>query len=94
MNIMFNPPHPGEILREDYLIPLNISVTRASENLGVTRKTLSLILNERAGISPAMAIKLSIACNTTPDFWMNLQSSYDLFQAKDNVDAHKIKTFA
>lgn len=80
---MHNPPHPGEILRADYLEPLGLSVTKASTALGVTRKTLSTILNERAGISPAMAHRLSKALDTTPELWVNLQTQYDLWQARE-----------
>jgi len=80
---MYNPPHPGEILRVDYLEPLKLSVTEAAKALGVTRKTLSALLNERAGVSPAMAHRLSKALNTTPDFWVNLQTQFDLWQARE-----------
>lgn len=80
--MMHNPPHPGEILRADYLEPLGLSVTEAARALGVTRKTLSAILNARAGISPAMAHRLSKALGTTPEFWVNLQMQYDLWQAR------------
>ena len=83
--MMHNPPHPGEILRADYIGPLGLSVTEAAKALGVTRKTLSAVLNERAGISPAMAHRLSRALDTTPEFWVNLQIQYDLWQAR-NVD--------
>lgn len=79
---MHNPPHPGEIIRELCLEPLDISVTRAAEALGVSRKTLSAILNGRAGISPEMAIRLSKAFGTTPESWLNQQMQYDLWQAK------------
>ena len=81
--MMHNPPHPGEILRADYLEPLELNVTEAAKALGVTRKTLSTILNERAGISPAMAHRLSKALNTTPEFWVNLQTQHDLWQARE-----------
>jgi addiction module HigA family antidote len=81
--MMHNPPHPGEILRADYLEPLGLSVTEAAAALGVTRKTLSAVLNERAGISPAMAHRLAKAFNTTPQFWVNLQAQYDLWQTRD-----------
>ena len=81
--MMHNPPHPGEILRADYVEPLGLSVTEAARALGVTRKTLSAIVNERAGISPAMAHRLSKALDTTPEFWVNLQTQYDLWQARD-----------
>lgn len=80
---MHNPPHPGEILRADYLEPLELSVTDAAGALGVTRKTLSALLNERGGISSAMAHRLAKALDTTPEFWLNLQAQYDLWQARD-----------
>ncbi len=80
---MHNPPHPGEILREDYLEPLGLSVTDAARALGVTRKTLSAVVNERAGISPAMAHRLAKALDTTPELWINLQMQYELWQAKE-----------
>jgi antitoxin HigA-1 len=81
--MMRNPPHPGEILRADYLEPLELSVTEAARALGVTRKTLSALLNERGGISSAMAHRLAKALDTTPELWLNLQAQYDLWQARD-----------
>ena len=81
---MHNPPHPGEILRELCLEPLGISVTDAAEALGVSRKTLSSILNGRSGISPAMAIRLGKAFDTSPESWLNQQVQYDLWQAEQN----------
>ena len=78
---MHNPPHPGEVLKELCLEPLDISITEAAEGLGVSRKTLSAILNGRAGISPEMALRLSIAFDTTPESWLNQQMQYDLWQA-------------
>lgn len=82
-----NPPHPGEILKEDYLVPLGITITKAAEALKIARKNLSAIINGRAGISPVMAIKLSIAFGTSPELWLNLQSSYDLWLAsQENKD--------
>jgi len=80
--MMFNPPHPGEILRADYLEPLGLTITEAARALGVTRKTLSALANERAGISPVMAHRLSKALDTTPEFWVNLQTQYDLWQSR------------
>ena len=70
---MHNPPHPGEILRELCLDALDLSVTDAAQALGVSRKTLSSILNGRSGISPEMAIRLSKAFDTTPESWLNQQ---------------------
>ena len=79
---MHNPPHPGEVLRELCLEPLGISVTDAAEALGVSRKTLSSILNGRSGISPEMAIRLAKAFNTSPESWLNQQVQYDLWKAE------------
>jgi len=79
---MHNPPHPGEVLKNLCLEPLGLSVTEAAKALGVSRKTLSAILNGRAGISPEMAIRLSIAFDTTAESWLNQQVQYDLWQAE------------
>lgn len=79
---MHNPPHPGEILKKLCLEPLGLSVSEAAKALGVSRKTLSSILNGRAGISPEMAVRLSIAFDTTAESWMNQQVQYDLWQAE------------
>lgn len=80
--LMHNPPHPGEVLRKLCLEPLGLSVTEAAKALGVSRKTLSAILNGRAGISPEMAVRLSIAFDTTAESWLNQQVQYDLWQAE------------
>ena len=82
---MHNPPHPGEIIRELCLEPLDITVTKAADALGVSRKTLSAILNGRAGISPEMAIRLAKAFDTSPESWLNQQMHYDLWQAQINL---------
>lgn len=79
---MHNPPHPGEVLRVLCLEPLGLSVTEAAKALGVSRKTLSSILNGRSGIRPEMAVRLSIAFDTTPESWLNQQVQYDLWQAE------------
>ena len=76
------PTHPGKIIKEDYLEPLSITIKDMSESLGVSRKTLSKIINERGSITPDMALRLSRAFNTTPVFWLNLQKNYDLWQAE------------
>lgn len=85
--LMHNPPHPGEIIRELCLDPLGLTVTDTAKGLGVSRKTLSAILNGRAGISPEMAIRLSIAFGTSAESWLNQQSQYDLWQAEQQRDA-------
>ncbi len=89
--IMHNPPHPGEIIKEAYLEPLGLTVTEAAKALKVTRKTLSAIINGKAGISPAMAIRLSKAFHTTPQLWLNTQQSYDLWHAQKETDVSQIK---
>jgi addiction module HigA family antidote len=88
---MHNPPHPGEVLRDLCLEPLELSITDAAAALGVSRKTLSAILNGRAGISPEMAIRLSIAFNTTPESWLNQQSQYDLWVARKGLPKMKVQ---
>ncbi|MBX7259969.1 MAG: HigA family addiction module antidote protein [Candidatus Hydrogenedentes bacterium] len=90
--MMYNPPHPGEVLRELCLEPLNLSITDAAKALGVSRKTLSSILNGRAGISPEMAVRLSIAFKTTSESWMNQQMQYDLWQAEQHRDELAVMT--
>ena len=79
---MHNPPHPGEILKALCLEPLGLTVTDAAKALGVSRKTLSAILNGRAGISPEMAVRLSIAFDTTAESWLNQQTQFDLWHAE------------
>ena len=92
---MHNPPHPGEILKELCLEPVQVSVTDAAKALGVSRKTLSAILNGHSGISPEMAIRLSIAFDTSAESWLNQQSQYDLWQAEQHrSDLHVKKLVA
>lgn len=79
---MKTPPHPGEIIRELCLKPLGLTVTQAAQGLGVTRKTLSLLLNGHAGISPEMAVRLSQAFGRSPESWLQLQAQYDLAQVR------------
>ena len=79
---MHNPPHPGEILRDLCLTPLSLTVTAAAASLDVSRNTLSAILNGRAGISSEMAIRLSIAFNTSAESWLHQQMQYDLWLAE------------
>ena len=88
------PTHPGNIIKEDYLLPLSITIKDMAATLGVSRKTLSKIINERGAITPDMALRLSRALDTTPDFWLNLQKNFDLWQAKIGVQEwKKVKPF-
>ena len=91
---MHNPPHPGEILRELCLDPLGLTVTQAASALGVSRKTLSSILNGPSGISAEMAIRLSIAFNTTAESWLLQQLQYDLAQVEPKRKSFQVKNFA
>ncbi|HEY7213485.1 MAG TPA: HigA family addiction module antitoxin [Thermoanaerobaculia bacterium] len=91
---MHSPCHPGEILREDYLKPLGLSVSDVAKGLGVARKTLSVIVNERARISSPMAYRLARAFGTSPEFWVNLQTQYDLWQAGQEVDLGSVAVFS
>ncbi len=90
---MFNPPHPGEIIREDCLKPLNLSVTAAAKWLGISRGSLSELLNGHNGISPEMAIRLEKAGWGTAESWLRNQLTYDLWHAKQHADAIKVKKF-
>jgi len=76
------PTHPGRIIKEDYLTPLHLTVTDMANKLGVSRKTLSKIVNEGGAITPEMALRLARAFDTSPDLWLNLQKNYDLWQAE------------
>lgn len=87
---MHNPPHPGEILKEMYLSPLNLSITRLACALSISRQTLSEIINGHIGISATMAMRLAHAFKTTPELWLNMQVAYDLWQVR-NMDLSQIE---
>jgi len=91
---MHKPPHPGEILRELCLEPFGLAVTEAAEALGVSRKTLSANLNERSGISPEMAVRLSIAFDTTAESWLRQQVQFDLWHAEQGRKKLKVRPLA
>ena len=88
---MHNPPHPGEVLRELCIEPLGLTITEAAEALGITRKILSSIFNGRSGISPEMAVRLSIAFGTSSESWLNQQSQYDLWIAEKKRKELKVR---
>ena len=88
-----NPPHPGGIVRRQCLEPLGLSVTRAAEGLGVTRQALSDLVNEKAGISTEMAIRLSKAFGSTPETWLGMQMAYDLWQARERAEQINVEKF-
>ena len=90
---MHNPPHPGGIVRRQCLEPLALSVTEAAKGLGVTRQALSDLLNEKAGVSVEMAIRLSRAFGSSAETWLGLQTAYDLAQARDRARTIKVRHF-
>ena len=92
--LMHNPPHPGEVLRQLCLDPLNLTVTEAARGLGVSRKTLSAIVNGRAGVSPEMAVRLSIAFGTSSESWLNQQTQYDLWLAEKQRKSLRVMRLA
>jgi addiction module HigA family antidote len=91
MRIRKRPPtHPGGILRRQYIEPLSLTISELANTLGVSRKTLSKIVNEHGSVTPDMALRLSKAFKTTPELWMNLQQNFDLWQASHNSDDWKM----
>lgn len=86
-----SPVHPGKILLEECITPLNMSINQVSKALKVSPSTLSRITSQKSAVSPEMAIRLAKAFNTTPAFWLNLQQAYDLavWQEKINIDEVK-----
>jgi addiction module HigA family antidote len=75
------PTHPGEVLLEDVIKPLGLTVTKAAKNLGVSRKTLSELVNQKATLSPEMALRIAKATNTSPESWLNMQTKLNLWNA-------------
>lgn len=94
---MHNPPHPGEFITEVYLEPNNLSGRELAATLGVSASTLNRILTGSSAISPEMALRLSKSLGRSPESWLAMQSSYDLWQARQHVklsDVGKIKLTA
>jgi addiction module HigA family antidote len=91
---MHDPPHPGEIVREECLKPLSLSVSEAAAGLRVTRKALSELINGHTGISVEMAIRISKAFGGSAETWLQLQMEYDLWQARHKAASITVKRFA
>lgn len=81
MRRLRKPAHPGRILRKHYIEPLDLTITKLSETLGVSRKAVSAIVNEKKSVTPDMALRLSQAFDTSPDLWANLQKTFDMWEA-------------
>lgn len=92
--VMYDPPHPGEVIKELCLQPLGLTVTDAAKGLGISRKTLSALLNGRFGISPEMAVRLSKAFGGSAESWLVQQAQYDLWQVMQKADEIEVKAFA
>lgn len=90
---MHNPPHPGEIIREDCLAPLGLSVTAAARWLGVSRQSLSELLNGHNGVSADMALRLEMAGWSTAETWLAVQAAHDLWQARQHIDAIAVRPY-
>ena len=90
---MFDPAQVGEIIREDYILPLGMTVTATAQGLGVTRKGLSDLLNGHSGLSPDMAIRLEKAGWGTAEHWMRMQMQRDLWTARQHSDRLKVVRF-
>ena len=91
--LMHNPPHPGLIVRRQCLEPLNLSVTDAAKALGVTRQAFSDLVNEKAGVSVEMAIRLSKAFGSSPETWLGMQMEYELWQARGRAHEIRVRSF-
>jgi addiction module HigA family antidote len=90
---MMTPSHPGEIVREECLKPLKLTVTEGARVLGVTRQALNNLVNEKAAISPEMAIRLEKAFGTSAEMWLRLQSAYDLAEARRRHRSVKVRRY-
>jgi addiction module HigA family antidote len=90
---MKNPPHPGRIVRQDCLQPLGLTVTSGAKILGVSRQALNNLVNERAGISPEMAIRVAKAFGSNPQTWLRIQSNYDLAQALKSEGKIRVRRY-
>ncbi len=78
------PVHPGKVLNEDIIKPLGLTITEVAKFLGVTRKTMSLLINCKASMSPEMAVRVGMATNTSPESWLYMQAKLDLWHAAQN----------
>jgi len=90
---MKNPPHPGQSVRLNCLEPFGLSVTAGAAVLGVSRTTLSRLINGQAGVSPDMAIRLSKAFGATPEIWLRMQTAFDLAEARQHESAIRVKRY-
>jgi addiction module HigA family antidote len=88
---MYNPPHPGEFIRETYIEPFDISIRSLAENLGVAASTLARVVSEHSAVSPEMALRLSVALGRSPESWLAMQDNYDLWQARKSITLSQVR---
>lgn len=88
---MHNPPHPGEFIRETYMVPFDLSCRYLAEQLNVAASTLNRVLKKQSGVSPEMALRLSKAIGRSPESWLAMQDAYDLWQVKKNIKLTKVQ---
>ena len=88
---MYNPPHPGEFIREVYIEPYNISVRQVAARLKVSPSTISRLIKGQSNVSPDMALRLSKALGRTPESWLIMQNNYNLWQAQQKVNLEEVE---
>ena len=88
---MHNPPHPGELIREVYIAPFDISVRKVAESLRVSASTLNRLLNGESNVSPEMALRLSKVLGRSPESWLAMQDQYNLWHARKKVDLKQVR---
>lgn len=91
---MKNPPHPGEMVLEECIKPLGLTITQAAKGLGITRNSLSRLINGHNGISPEMAVRLSRAFGSRAEMWLRMQNAYDLAQVHKGENRIQVEKFA
>ena len=91
---MYNPPHPGQLLLEGYMKPLNLSISEFALKLGMSRKCLSEIINGKSRISTETALKIEKSLKSRAGFWLDLQQEYDLWQARQRVNLDNVEVIA
>jgi addiction module HigA family antidote len=87
------PVHPGEILKEMFIVERNLTITQVARGLNMARANLSAVINGHLGISPELAVKLSEAFGNTAQFWINLQNNYELWHAEHKINRASIEHF-
>ncbi|HSN74555.1 MAG TPA: HigA family addiction module antitoxin [Anaerolineae bacterium] len=87
---MTNPPHPGEIIKGLWLDPMGVSITDAAQAMGVSRKTLSKIVNGKARVTPEIAVRLSVALGSSAESWLGHQAAYGLWEIEQHRDELRV----